>query len=163
MAELQPRQDCRERWTVMSNSRSERDREYAMNVTINGCMEVARVQNAPFSERLIIAATMRAHPFHPFHPSMHSHHHIIRSLDACYLNATHSRFLISGLKLSIGTMVHHTARNSTIRSTLTLHALTLADLSRETGLDGGYGSSGSAGVASNEVETVLSFVQLGIG
>jgi len=45
---------------------------------------------------------------------------------------------------------------------LTLLSLSLADLGRETGLDRSNGSSGSAGVAGNKVETVLSLVKLGI-
>lgn len=46
---------------------------------------------------------------------------------------------------------------------LTLHLLSLADLGRETGLDGGDGTARTARVAGDEVETVLSLVQLGIG
>ena len=38
---------------------------------------------------------------------------------------------------------------------LALHLLSLADLGRETDLDGGDGTTGSARVASNEAETVL--------
>lgn len=45
---------------------------------------------------------------------------------------------------------------------LTLHLLSLADLGGETGLDGGDGPAGSARVASDEVETVLSLVEFGI-
>lgn len=43
------------------------------------------------------------------------------------------------------------------------HTLSAADLGTETGLDGGDGTTGSAGVASNEIETVLSLVELGVG
>ena len=45
---------------------------------------------------------------------------------------------------------------------LSLLSLSLADLGRETGLDGGDGSSGAARVARHEVETVLTLVQLGV-
>jgi hypothetical protein len=41
--------------------------------------------------------------------------------------------------------------------------LTTTDLSTETGLDGCDGSSGSARVAGDEVQTVLSFVEFGVG
>jgi hypothetical protein len=44
-----------------------------------------------------------------------------------------------------------------------LHTLALADLSRETSLDRGDGSARSTGVAGDEVETVLSLVEFGIG
>ena len=44
--------------------------------------------------------------------------------------------------------------------TLTLSA---ADLSTETGLDGGDGTTGSTRVAGNEVQTVFTLVELGVG
>lgn len=43
------------------------------------------------------------------------------------------------------------------------HSLSLADLGRETGLDGGDGTSGTAAVAGDEVQSVLTLVELGIG
>ena len=43
------------------------------------------------------------------------------------------------------------------------HSLSLADLGGETGLDGSDGTSGTAAVAGNEVQSVLSLVELGIG
>ena len=49
------------------------------------------------------------------------------------------------------------------RVTLTLHLSSLADLGRETGLDGSDTTSRAAVVASNEVETVLSLVEFGVG
>lgn len=51
-------------------------------------------------------------------------------------------------------------QHSTIRLA---HTLSAADLGTETGLDGGDGTTGSAGVASNEIQTVLSLVELGVG
>lgn len=46
---------------------------------------------------------------------------------------------------------------------LTLLPSALADLSGETSLDGSDGTSGAARVACDEVETVLSLVEFGIG
>jgi hypothetical protein len=43
-----------------------------------------------------------------------------------------------------------------------LHPPSLSDLGRETGLDSSYASPGTARVAGNEVETVLSLVELRI-
>ena len=43
------------------------------------------------------------------------------------------------------------------------HSLSLANLCGETGLDGSNGTSGAAAVAGDEVESVLSLVELGIG
>jgi hypothetical protein len=43
------------------------------------------------------------------------------------------------------------------------HALSLADLGRETSLDGSDGTSGTAAVAGDEVQSVLTLVELGIG
>lgn len=43
------------------------------------------------------------------------------------------------------------------------HSLSLADLCGETGLDGSDGTSGTAAVAGDEVQSVLSLVELGIG
>ena len=40
--------------------------------------------------------------------------------------------------------------------------LALSDLGSETGLDGGDGTAGSAGVTGDERQTVLSLVELGI-
>lgn len=42
-------------------------------------------------------------------------------------------------------------------------SLPLADLGRETSLDSRDGTPGTAGVAGNEVETVFSLVELGVG
>lgn len=47
-------------------------------------------------------------------------------------------------------------------SSLTL-SLSATDLSTETSLDRGDGTTGSTGVAGNEVETVFTFVEFGIG
>ena len=46
---------------------------------------------------------------------------------------------------------------------LTLHLPSLADLGRETGLDGRDTASRTAVVASDEVQAVLALVELGIG
>lgn len=46
---------------------------------------------------------------------------------------------------------------------LTVRLLSAADLGGETGLDGGNTTSGAARVASDEGQTVLSLVELGIG
>lgn len=46
---------------------------------------------------------------------------------------------------------------------LSLLPLSLSDLGRETSLDGGNGTSGSTRVTCNEVQSVLSFVELCIG
>jgi hypothetical protein len=46
---------------------------------------------------------------------------------------------------------------------LTLHLLSLADLGRETGLDSRDTAAGTAVVAGNEVQTVLTLVELGVG
>ena len=43
------------------------------------------------------------------------------------------------------------------------HSLSLADLCGETGLDGSDGTSGTAAVAGDEVQSVLTLVELGIG
>lgn len=43
------------------------------------------------------------------------------------------------------------------------HSLSLADLGRETSLDGSDGTSGTAAVAGDEVQSVLTLVELGIG
>jgi hypothetical protein len=43
------------------------------------------------------------------------------------------------------------------------HALSLADLGGETSLDGSDGTSGTAAVAGDEVQSVLTLVELGIG
>jgi hypothetical protein len=43
------------------------------------------------------------------------------------------------------------------------HSLSLADLGGETGLDGSDGTSGTAAVAGDEVQSVLTLVELGIG
>ena len=43
------------------------------------------------------------------------------------------------------------------------HSLSLADLCGETGLDGSDGTSGTAAVAGDEVQSVLTFVELGVG
>jgi hypothetical protein len=43
------------------------------------------------------------------------------------------------------------------------HALSLADLGRETSLDGSDGTSGTAAVTGDEVQSVLTLVELGIG
>lgn len=43
------------------------------------------------------------------------------------------------------------------------HSLSLANLGRETSLDGSDGTSGTAAVAGNEVQSVLSLVELGVG
>lgn len=48
----------------------------------------------------------------------------------------------------------------TPRLTSTLAA---ADLATETGFDGGDGTTRSTGVASDEVQTVLTLVELGVG
>ncbi len=53
-------------------------------------------------------------------------------------------------------------RNRNLTHSLTLSS-SAADLSTETGLDGGDGTTGSARVAGNEVQTVLSFVELCVG
>jgi len=42
-------------------------------------------------------------------------------------------------------------------------ALSLADLSRETSLDGSDGTSGTAAVAGDEIQSVLALVELGVG
>jgi len=41
--------------------------------------------------------------------------------------------------------------------------LAATDLATETSLDGGDGTTGSARVASNEVQTVLTLIELGVG
>jgi hypothetical protein len=46
---------------------------------------------------------------------------------------------------------------------LTLHLLSLADLGRETSLDGSDTATRAAVVAGDEVQTVLALVKLGIG
>lgn len=43
------------------------------------------------------------------------------------------------------------------------HSLSLADLCGETGLDGSDGTSGTAAVAGDEVQSVLTLVELGVG
>jgi len=53
-------------------------------------------------------------------------------------------------------------RNRNLTHSLTLSS-SAADLSTETGLDGGDGTTGSARIAGNEVQTVLSLVELCIG
>lgn len=50
-----------------------------------------------------------------------------------------------------------------MNGSLTLHLPSLADLGRETRLDSRDGPTRSARVASDEVETVLSLVEFGIG
>ena len=47
-------------------------------------------------------------------------------------------------------------------TSLTL-SLSASDLATETGLDSGDGTTGSAGVAGNEVQTVLTLVEFGVG
>ena len=54
----------------------------------------------------------------------------------------------------------HTISNDATHLTLSLSA---ADLATETSLDGGHGTAGSARVAGDEVQTVLSLVEFGIG
>lgn len=53
-------------------------------------------------------------------------------------------------------------RNRNLTQSLTLSS-SAADLSTETGLDGGDGTTRSARVAGNEVQTVLSLVELCVG
>ena len=51
---------------------------------------------------------------------------------------------------------------STKASRLTLLPLALADLGRETSLDGGDGTPGTARVAGDKVKSVLSLVEFGV-
>jgi len=55
--------------------------------------------------------------------------------------------------------VRHEGRDD-FSSRLSLLSSALADLGRETGLDGRDGTSGTARVAGDEVETVLTLVEL---
>lgn len=57
-------------------------------------------------------------------------------------------------------LLHNSQHPSSSRLTLTLPA---ADLSTETGLDSGDGTTGTTGVAGNEVKTVFTLVELGVG
>merc|ERR1711939_963697 len=65
---------------------------------------------------------------------------------------------------AVASVFRTTARNNRtiLNMRLSLLSLSLADLGRETGLDGGDGSPGAARVARHEVETVLTLVQLGV-
>ena len=59
----------------------------------------------------------------------------------------------------MGKKVRHEGRDD-FSSRLSLLSSALADLGRETGLDGRDGTSGTARVAGDEVETVLTLVEL---
>lgn len=65
------------------------------------------------------------------------------------------RFAKAGLQCS--QPAHHARHNP-----LTLLSASLSDLCGETGLDGSDGAAGSARVAGNKVQSVLSLVELGI-